>query len=213
MELYRKVRLACRDGMSERAAARHFGVSRQSVRKMLQFSVPPGYVVPSTFRGQLAPETLLDPATERAARVRSPHPRQRRSTSTASARPRRERRRVAHPPLPRSDGEQTGNITRRDLRSEREEDTDCICRRNRTGQSQRRRTVYGPAARAGYRREPWLASTTQRAATAARRPHRTNRMCRPCTPRRAPIKMRQFIFTHTSGPVPRHAVLGVGGVQ
>ena len=30
---------------------------------------------------------------------------------------------------------------------------------------------------------------------------------------RAPIKMRQFIFTHTSGPVPRHAVLGVGGVQ
>ena len=38
VELYRKVRLACRDGMSERAAARHFGVSRQSVRKMLQFS-------------------------------------------------------------------------------------------------------------------------------------------------------------------------------
>ena len=27
------------------------------------------------------------------------------------------------------------------------------------------------------------------------------------------FKMRQFIFTHTSGPVPRHAVLGVGGVQ
>ena len=42
MELYRKVRLACRDGMSERAPARHFGVSRQSVRKMLQFPVPPG---------------------------------------------------------------------------------------------------------------------------------------------------------------------------
>ena len=43
MELYRKVRLACRDGMSERAAARHFGISRESVRKMLSFSVPPGY--------------------------------------------------------------------------------------------------------------------------------------------------------------------------
>ena len=42
VELYRKVRLACRDGMSERAAARHFGVSRESVRKMLAFSVPPG---------------------------------------------------------------------------------------------------------------------------------------------------------------------------
>ena len=43
MELYRRVRLACRDGMSERAAARHFGISRESVKKMLEFSVPPGY--------------------------------------------------------------------------------------------------------------------------------------------------------------------------
>ena len=43
MELYRKVRLACHDGMSARAAARHFGVSRESVRKMLEYSVPPGY--------------------------------------------------------------------------------------------------------------------------------------------------------------------------
>ena len=37
VELYRKVRLACRDGMSERAAARHFGISRESVKKMLWF--------------------------------------------------------------------------------------------------------------------------------------------------------------------------------
>lgn len=29
--------------MSERAAARHFGISRDSVRKMLSFSVPPWY--------------------------------------------------------------------------------------------------------------------------------------------------------------------------
>ena len=29
--------------MSERAAARHFGLSRESVKKMLSFSVPPGY--------------------------------------------------------------------------------------------------------------------------------------------------------------------------
>lgn len=43
MELYRKVRLACADGMSARAAARYFGISRDSVRKMLSFSVPPGY--------------------------------------------------------------------------------------------------------------------------------------------------------------------------
>lgn len=43
MELYLKVRLAIRDGMSEREAARHFGISRESVKKMLSFSVPPGY--------------------------------------------------------------------------------------------------------------------------------------------------------------------------
>ena len=41
--MYRKVRLACRDGMSERAATRHFGIARESVRKMFEFSVPPGY--------------------------------------------------------------------------------------------------------------------------------------------------------------------------
>lgn len=43
MELYRKVRLAHRDGMSSRALARYFGISRESVKKMLSFSVPPGY--------------------------------------------------------------------------------------------------------------------------------------------------------------------------
>ena len=43
MDLYRKVRLACRDGMSARAAGRYFGISRESVKKMLSFSVPPGY--------------------------------------------------------------------------------------------------------------------------------------------------------------------------
>lgn len=29
--------------MSSRALARHFGISRESVKKMLSFSVPPGY--------------------------------------------------------------------------------------------------------------------------------------------------------------------------
>lgn len=43
MELYRKVRLACADGMSKRAAARHFNISRDTVDKVLAFSVPPGY--------------------------------------------------------------------------------------------------------------------------------------------------------------------------
>ncbi len=40
---YRKVRLACSEGMSQREAARHFDISRDSVRKMLSFSSPPGY--------------------------------------------------------------------------------------------------------------------------------------------------------------------------
>ena len=53
MELYRKVRLARRGGMSERAAAVHFGVSRagakkmgvkkMGVKKIIGFSVSPGY--------------------------------------------------------------------------------------------------------------------------------------------------------------------------
>lgn len=43
MELYRKVRLACADGMSKCAAARHFNISRDTVDKAMAFSVPPGY--------------------------------------------------------------------------------------------------------------------------------------------------------------------------
>ena len=43
MDLYRKVRLACAEGMSQRAAAGHFNISRDSVRKILAFSAPPGY--------------------------------------------------------------------------------------------------------------------------------------------------------------------------
>ena len=43
MDMYRKVRLACAEGMSQREAARHFNISRDSVAKMMAFSVPPGY--------------------------------------------------------------------------------------------------------------------------------------------------------------------------
>lgn len=43
MELYRKVRLACAEGMSKRAAAAHFNISRETVDKALAFSAPPGY--------------------------------------------------------------------------------------------------------------------------------------------------------------------------
>jgi hypothetical protein len=41
VELYLKVRLACADGMSKRAAARHFNVSRDTVDKAMAFSIPP----------------------------------------------------------------------------------------------------------------------------------------------------------------------------
>lgn len=44
MDLYRRVRLACHhDGLSVRAASLQFGISRETVSKMLQFSEPPGY--------------------------------------------------------------------------------------------------------------------------------------------------------------------------
>ena len=44
MEVYARVRRAVQvDGMSIREAAREFGLSRKTVRKMLQFSLPPGY--------------------------------------------------------------------------------------------------------------------------------------------------------------------------
>ena len=43
MDMYRRVRLACAEGMSQREAARHFNISRDSVAKMMAFSVPPGY--------------------------------------------------------------------------------------------------------------------------------------------------------------------------
>jgi transposase len=44
VELYGRVRRAVLvDGMSQRTAAREFGISRKSVRKMVAFSAPPGY--------------------------------------------------------------------------------------------------------------------------------------------------------------------------
>jgi transposase len=44
VELYGRVRHACHvEGLSQREAARRFGLHRTTVRKMLAFSVPPGY--------------------------------------------------------------------------------------------------------------------------------------------------------------------------
>ena len=44
VELYGRVRHACHvEGLSQREAARRFGIHRNTVRKMLAFAVPPGY--------------------------------------------------------------------------------------------------------------------------------------------------------------------------
>jgi transposase len=57
VELYGRVRRAVLvDGVSQRTAAREFGISRKSVRKMVSFSVPPGYR-----RQQAVKRPKLDP--------------------------------------------------------------------------------------------------------------------------------------------------------
>src|ERR1700685_21594 len=44
VEIYGRVRRAVRvEGRSQRAVARDFGLSRETVGKMLQYAVPPGY--------------------------------------------------------------------------------------------------------------------------------------------------------------------------
>jgi transposase len=44
VEIYGRVRRAVRvEGRSQRAVAREFGISRETVRKMLAYAVPPGY--------------------------------------------------------------------------------------------------------------------------------------------------------------------------
>ena len=59
VELYGRVRHACHvEGLSIREAARRFGLHRNTVRKMLAFSVPPGYR-----RTKPAPRPKLDAVT------------------------------------------------------------------------------------------------------------------------------------------------------
>ena len=57
MELYARVRRAVQvEGKSERAVAREYGLARETVRKMMQYSAPPGYR-----RQQPAKRPKLDP--------------------------------------------------------------------------------------------------------------------------------------------------------
>jgi len=77
VELYAKIRCAVlTDGMSRREAAKRFGVHRNTISKMLQFSVPPGYQ-----RRERPPSKKLGPHMAWIDKVleddRSVHPKQR----------------------------------------------------------------------------------------------------------------------------------------
>ena len=53
MELYARVRRAVQvEGKSERQVVREYGLARETVRKMLQYSIPPG--VPAATTGEAA---------------------------------------------------------------------------------------------------------------------------------------------------------------
>ena len=65
VELYLRVRLACHvDGLSQRDAASRFGIARETVKKMLRHSEPPGYR-----RHQPPKRPKLDPFTDIIERI------------------------------------------------------------------------------------------------------------------------------------------------
>jgi ribosomal protein S14 len=75
VEKYGRVRRAVRvEGGSQRAVAREFGLSRQGVRKILQYAVPPGYQRQQPIkRPKLGPwlgviDTILDDDKQRPAK-------------------------------------------------------------------------------------------------------------------------------------------------
>src|SRR5215210_2629333 len=77
VELYGRVRHACQvEGLSQREAARRFGLHRKTVRKMLAFSVVPG-----SLRNKKRARRKLDPVTPIIDRIleadRSAPPKQR----------------------------------------------------------------------------------------------------------------------------------------
>ena len=65
MDIYLRVRRACHvEGMSQRGAARLFGISRETVKKMLLHSEPPGYQ-----RSEPPRRPKLDPFTDIIDRI------------------------------------------------------------------------------------------------------------------------------------------------
>src|SRR5258708_37810375 len=79
VEIYGRVRRAVRvEGRSQRAVAREFGLSRETVRKMLAYAVPPGYQRPQPIkRPKLGPwlggsDAILADHKLRTAKQRHP---------------------------------------------------------------------------------------------------------------------------------------------
>ena len=69
VEVYARVRRAVQvEGMSEREAMRQFGIARETVRKMLRYSSPPGYR-----RKKLVQRPKLGPFLERVNGAGSIH--------------------------------------------------------------------------------------------------------------------------------------------
>ena len=85
MDLYLRVRLACHvDGLSQREAASRFGIARETVKKMLRHSEPPGYR-----RRQPPRRPKLDPFTDIIDRIleedRTVHRKQRHTAKRITA--------------------------------------------------------------------------------------------------------------------------------
>ena len=66
VEIYLKVRLAVSEGMTQRQAAKHFNISRDSVAKMLSYSTPPGYQRRSSIQRPKLDASTSSPATKPA---------------------------------------------------------------------------------------------------------------------------------------------------
>ena len=75
VDVYLRVRRAVMvEGLSVREAARTFGLHRDTVRKMLEYSVPPGYrrqVPPRSFLAPLASSARMLPMAQPARTSRS----------------------------------------------------------------------------------------------------------------------------------------------
>ena len=86
MEIYGRVRRAVLvEGKSERAVAQEFGIARETVRKMLRYSVPPG--LPAGTVGKAAQAGAVDRRDRRYSERRQEQPREATAYGEADLRP------------------------------------------------------------------------------------------------------------------------------